>query len=269
MHPFLYVLLMRFFSIGVKYTSTQNAVRSYCRYFGLAEYKSDVKSDDAPYRISQMVSSLEELGVTDCADLVFCNHQRTSARSGILKAEAVLMFAKVLQAYGIETLADYREKGLPSDAEAEIMQIPGQISGLSLRYFYMLVGDDSFAKPDRHVLRFIKKYAGVDLRIQDAQELLQDTVRELKIKHPNVTVRLLNYTIGDHMAHGTSGRNVITYNKLVRNRIPEIIEASGKCCWVRELDEKDYLRMIDTKLDEKFAEYHKDQNLEELAECLK
>ena len=256
------------FSIGVKYTSTQNAVRSYCRYFGLSEYQADIKSDDAPHRISQMVSSLEKLGVTDCADLVFCNHQRTSARSGILKAEAVLKFAKVLQTYGIETLADFREKGLPSGAETEIMQIPGQKSGLSLRYFYMLAGDDSFAKPDRHVLRFIKKYAGVDLGIQGAQELLQSTVHELNMNHPNVTVRLLDYAIWDHMAHGLTSQNVKTYNKLVRDRIPEIIEASGKRCQVRELDEKEYLRMIDAKLDEELAEYHKDQNLEELADLL-
>ena len=82
----------------------------------------------------------------------------------------------------------FREKGLPSGAETEIMQIPGQKSGLSLRYFYMLAGDDSFAKPDRHVLRFIKKYAGVDLGIQGAQELLQSTVHELNMNHPNVTV---------------------------------------------------------------------------------
>ena len=51
------------FSIGVKYTSTQNAVRSYCRYFGLAEYQAEVKSNDAPHRISQMVSSRKPLEV--------------------------------------------------------------------------------------------------------------------------------------------------------------------------------------------------------------
>ena len=104
--------------------------------------------------------------------------------------------------------------------------------------------------------------------IQAAQELLQDTVRELKTTHPNVTVRLLDYTIWDYMAHGGGGREVITYNKLVRDRIPELIEASGKRCQVRELDEQEYLRMIDEKLDEELAEYHKDQNLEELADML-
>jgi predicted house-cleaning noncanonical NTP pyrophosphatase (MazG superfamily) len=34
------------------------------------------------------------------------------------------------------------------------------------------------------------------------------------------------------------------------------------------LDDEDYLRMIDAKLDEELAEYHQDQNLEELADLL-
>ena len=48
--------------------------------------------------------------------------------------------------------------------------------------------------------------------------------------------------------------------KLVRDRIPEIIESSGKRCTVEILSDEDYLRMVDAKLDEELAEYHKDQN---------
>ena len=58
------------------------------------------------------------------------------------------------------------------------------------------------------------------------------------------------------------------YNKLVRDKIPEIIEASGKTCETEILDEGEYLRMVDAKLDEELAEYHQDQNLEELADLL-
>lgn len=60
----------------------------------------------------------------------------------------------------------------------------------------------------------------------------------------------------------------IIYNKLVRDRIPEIIESSGKTCMVETLSEEDYLRMVDAKLDEELAEYHRDQNIEELADLL-
>ena len=62
--------------------------------------------------------------------------------------------------------------------------------------------------------------------------------------------------------------SIIKYNKLVRDRIPEIIEVSGKTCKTEILNDEEYLRMIDAKLDEELAEYHKDQNIEELADLL-
>lgn len=62
--------------------------------------------------------------------------------------------------------------------------------------------------------------------------------------------------------------SVIKYNKLVRDRIPEIIEASGKTCSVEILSDEEYLKMVDAKLDEELKEYHKDQNIEELADLL-
>lgn len=58
------------------------------------------------------------------------------------------------------------------------------------------------------------------------------------------------------------------YNKLIRDRIPEIIEASGKTCTTEILSDEVYLEMLDKKLDEELAEYHKDQTVEELADLL-
>ena len=58
------------------------------------------------------------------------------------------------------------------------------------------------------------------------------------------------------------------YNKLVRDRIPEIIERSGKRCVCAELSEMDYLAALDAKLDEELAEYHQDHSMEELADLL-
>lgn len=60
----------------------------------------------------------------------------------------------------------------------------------------------------------------------------------------------------------------ITYNKLVRDKIPEIIESDGKRCVTEILSNDDYLKMVDAKLDEELAEYHKDRNIEELADLL-
>lgn len=60
----------------------------------------------------------------------------------------------------------------------------------------------------------------------------------------------------------------ISYDKLVRDRIPEIIAASGKQCITEILSEEQYLKKLDAKLDEELAEYHQDPNIEELADLL-
>ena len=60
----------------------------------------------------------------------------------------------------------------------------------------------------------------------------------------------------------------ITYNKLVRDRIPEIIETGGNTCITEVLTDEAYLKMLDTKLTEELAEYHADGNPEELADLL-
>ena len=60
----------------------------------------------------------------------------------------------------------------------------------------------------------------------------------------------------------------IVQNKLVRDKIPKIIEASGKACETEILSDEEYLQMLDKKLDEELAEYHKEQNIEELADLL-
>ena len=61
---------------------------------------------------------------------------------------------------------------------------------------------------------------------------------------------------------------VKTYNKLVRDNIPAIIKAKGAACETEILSDADYLRLLDAKLDEELAEYHRDQNLEELADLM-
>lgn len=60
----------------------------------------------------------------------------------------------------------------------------------------------------------------------------------------------------------------IVYNKLVRDKIPEIIQASGKTCETEILSDEEYLQMLEKKLDEELAEYHQEQNIEELADLL-
>lgn len=56
------------------------------------------------------------------------------------------------------------------------------------------------------------------------------------------------------------------YNKLVRDKIPEIIKADGKHFKTRILDEKEYLAELIKKLKEEAAEFEENPSIEELAD---
>ena len=128
--------------------------------------------------------------------------------------------------------------------------------------------DDSQAKPDRHVLRFLKEHTGNDYSIQQARDALEDAVELLKGKYPTLTVLLLDYSIWNYMAHRQKDKKAKQYHKLVRDRIPEIIEASGKACICETLSHEDYISLLDKKLNEELAEYQESKSLEELADLL-
>ena len=65
-----------------------------------------------------------------------------------------------------------------------------------------------------------------------------------------------------------SPKNPKIYNKLVRDRIPEIIEKNGKRCICETLLQDQFIAMPDAKLDEELAEYQQSKSLEELADLL-
>ena len=58
------------------------------------------------------------------------------------------------------------------------------------------------------------------------------------------------------------------HNKLVRDKIPEIIEKSGKTCAVHVLSNEEYITELDKKLQEEATEYLQDKNIEEMADLL-
>ena len=59
---------------------------------------------------------------------------------------------------------------------------------------------------------------------------------------------------------------MIRYDKLVRDKIPEIIAADGKKATTRELSDKEYLKELIKKLKEEAAELEKEPSIEELAD---
>ena len=59
------------------------------------------------------------------------------------------------------------------------------------------------------------------------------------------------------------------HNKLVRDKIPKIIEKAGKKAHTHILSEEEYIAELDKKLGEEFAEYQADKALKNLRICLR
>jgi len=62
--------------------------------------------------------------------------------------------------------------------------------------------------------------------------------------------------------------STIHYNKLIRDKIPEIIEKSGKKTVVEKLDDRAYKNYLDIKLGEELQEYLEADNIDELADLV-
>ncbi|GLC82381.1 phosphoribosyl-ATP pyrophosphohydrolase [Lacrimispora brassicae] len=58
------------------------------------------------------------------------------------------------------------------------------------------------------------------------------------------------------------------YDKLVRDKIPDVIETEGKKAVWRVLTEEEYMVRLEEKLHEEVREYQEDKSLGELADVL-
>jgi len=183
------------FSIGVRYESTERTVTDFCTRCG---WQRDGRGRVKEHTISEFLKILQpyENRWEEMADRVFRNRQRTSSRSGILKAEATYRFAKVLQQFGIETFADVLKSGLRNDLRQAIKTIPGQTSGLSYAYFLILAGNQDGVKPDRMVTRFVADALGVrNIAPGIAEELVRSASKVLRPEFPMLAPSTLDNKI--------------------------------------------------------------------------
>lgn len=187
------------FSIGARYQSTDLTVKRYCQYFGLERLSYQRYPEPAMQQpISQFLDVFDRLGVERMASEVFQNRQRTSTRNGILKADAIWRVGRVLQNFRVEFLQDV-ERVLGDRAfEEQFQAIPGQASGISLRYFYMLVGSEDFIKPDRMVARFIWAATQRQMTVDQIHHVIVGAAKVLSADYPSLTPRRLDHMIWNY-----------------------------------------------------------------------
>lgn len=186
------------FSIGVRYASTRQTVIKYCDFYGMKRIRDNFKSlpvESDQESISKLIDKIEVKGVDVFTTEVFKNRQRTSTCNGILKTEAVLRFAKILREHNVEYLQDLSKIINNNRFEDEIKGIPGQRSGISLKYFFMLAGSSDFIKPDRMIIRFLESALNRKMQLEEAQKLLRDASEILKAQFPSMTPKILDHQI--------------------------------------------------------------------------
>lgn len=176
-------------SISVRYDAVLNVVS---RYRLLRE---SVGGDADTETTGTFVRVVDEIGGPEGLASAVQNRQRTSTSSGILKAEAVYLEARILVEEGITLVGDLRatdDVQLRKIATRWSGEVPGQISGLSWDYFLMLCGLPG-VKSDRMVRRFVAEALNrteLDVSASHARELVVEAADRLA-----VDTRFIDYAI--------------------------------------------------------------------------
>jgi hypothetical protein len=205
------------FSLGVRYESTERTVNEWCARYHWAKDRSLASEERTTSEFTAILQPYENRW-EDMANEVFRNRQRTSARSGILKAEAVYRFSKALQKFGLESFADALKSGTWDDLRHAIKEIPGQGSGLSLKYFLILAGHTDVVKADRMVRRFVAgalDSRGVSPEL--AESLVKAACGVLRAEFPELTPSLLDNRIWKYQRDQDTailGHNLGTLSRL-------------------------------------------------------
>ena len=181
------------FSIGVKYEIVQNTINRFCSHFKIDQFS---KSDE--FSNSYFLELMEQQSITELTENIYKNRQRTSTKNGILKSEAVILFLKILKKYEVNKLRDIHKIISSNEFETEIKKIPGQNSGISLTYFFMLAGSDDLIKPDRMIIRFLERISGENVSLSDCQNILAAVAKNLKKHGFDITPKKLDNLIWNY-----------------------------------------------------------------------
>jgi hypothetical protein len=186
------------FSISAKYASTKLVPPRWAAA-QTPQWPVHRRGATIEHSISDFLEAARPFTCDELATKILKNRQRTSSKSGILKAQAVRQFAVALQTAGIERFADCEDETKLELAEAHVKGIPGHSSGISFDYFRILIGQTTTSKADRMICRFVARAAGIKhVSPTVAKQAVIDATNLLKEEFPNLTTRILDHLIWDY-----------------------------------------------------------------------
>jgi hypothetical protein len=189
------------FAVNVKYSATKNVIERFCDHIGIDNPKSFKPVNE--FSIRDLIALYREHSVNYLAEVIYQNSQRTSPRSGILKAEAVLRVAELMARFGINTIEDVPKFVDDTVFEAEYKRIPGQASGVSLNYLRMIVGQENISTDNRQIIRFIAAATGREPKVDECHPLLVEVCGALSSEYPNLKPRTLDNLIWQYQSSKT------------------------------------------------------------------
>ncbi len=180
------------FSVGIRYTVVVSSVYRFCNLLNEDFERSKVTT-------SEVLRIIDEISDEELANQYLTKH-RTSTRNGILKATAFRMFLQIMKKHHVETCNDIHKIAGESIFESDIRNIPGQSSGITLDYLYILSGMKEYVKDDRHIQNFINSvFPHNNFEHGDRVILIQETARMMsKFLHPDMTPRHLDHIIWNY-----------------------------------------------------------------------
>jgi hypothetical protein len=98
----------------------------------------------------------------------------------------------------------------------KLTEQPCAITGISIKYFFMLAGSKDLMKPDRMVIRFLQSASGKKFNLEDCQTVLSAVTLQPNEKKVRITPQLLDNAIWRYQRNlytkRKTGKVLVNYN---------------------------------------------------------
>jgi predicted transcriptional regulator len=186
------------FSLGVRYRQVENVV---CHVHKATKWPVFRRHGTPFPPEAEQIKVAELLQATEPPKQQTLFHNRGYANPAkaldkrILKSDLVRKFAEVLIENKVNSFQSLISHDTPVELDQKLCDLPALRSGIAVRYFRMLAGDESQVKPDRMIQRFIQSGVNKNLNVADSATLVQETCGVLKQTYSSLTPRLLDHEI--------------------------------------------------------------------------
>ena len=188
------------FSLGVRYGQVEKVVchvHKATKWSVFRPHGTPFPPEDEQIKVVDLLEVIKSHPIPQ--QTLFQNHGYANPAAAtdkrILKSDLVRKFTELLRDNDVDSFQSLLSHEKPDELDKSLCDLPALRSGVAVRYFRMLAGDDSQVKPDRMIQRFIESGIKRKLSVNDSAKLVQETCAVLKEKYPTLTPRLLDHEI--------------------------------------------------------------------------